>query len=69
MRALPGWTAKRGAEGLLTALDPGGTAWAFKVEDGSSRALRPALGQVLGIDSFRTVEVRNSLGETVGSIR
>lgn len=69
MRALPGWTAKRGAEGLLTALGPDGAAWAFKVEDGSSRALRPAIGQVLGIESFRTVDVRNTLGEVVGSIR
>ncbi len=69
MRALPGWIAKRGAEGLLTAVDPDGVGWAFKVEDGSTRALRPALGQVLGIDSFRTVDVRNTLGEVVGSIR
>jgi L-asparaginase II len=69
MRALPGWTAKRGAEGLFTALDPDGVGWAFKVEDGSTRALRPALAQVLGIDSFRTVDVRNTLGEVVGSIR
>jgi L-asparaginase II len=69
MGALPGWTAKRGAEGLLTALDPDGAGWAFKVEDGSSRALRPAIGQVLGIDSFRSVDLRNSLGEVVGSIR
>jgi L-asparaginase II len=69
MRALPAWTAKRGAEGLLTAIGPDGVAWAFKVEDGSSRALRPALGQVLGVDAFRTVDLRNSLGEVVGSIR
>jgi len=69
MRALPGWIAKRGAEGLLTALDPDGVGWAFKVEDGSTRALRPALGQVLGIDAFRAVDVRNTLGEVVGSIR
>ena len=69
MRALPGWMAKRGAEGLLTALAPDGVAWAFKTEDGSSRALRPAIGQVLGIDSFRTVDVRNTLGEVVGSVQ
>jgi L-asparaginase II len=69
MRALPGWMAKRGAEGLLTALGPDGVAWAFKSEDGSTRALRPALGQVFGIDSFRTVDVRNTLGEVVGSVR
>jgi len=68
MHALPGWVAKRGAEGLFTALSPDGVGWAFKVEDGSTRALRPALGQVLGIDAFRTVEVTNSLDEVVGSI-
>jgi L-asparaginase II len=67
MRELPGWFAKRGAEGLLCASD-GEVAWTFKVEDGSSRALRPALGLVLGIESFREVPVRNSLGEVVGSI-
>jgi len=69
MRALPGWTAKRGAEGLLTALAADGVGWAFKVEDGSARALRPAIGQVLGIESFRTVELRNTLGEIVGSLQ
>jgi L-asparaginase II len=68
MRALPGWVAKRGVEGLVTALSPDGVGWAFKVEDGATRALRPALGQVLGIEPFRTVEVTNSLGEVVGSI-
>ena len=69
MRALPGWIAKRGAEGLLCALAPDGVAWAVKVEDGAARALRPALGQLLGVDAFRSVPVRNSLGEVVGSIR
>ena len=69
MVALAGWIAKRGAEGLLCALSPDGAGWAFKVEDGASRALRPAIAQVLGLDAFRTVPVRNSLGETVGSIR
>jgi L-asparaginase II len=69
MTALPGWIAKRGAEGLLCARSPDGVGWAFKVEDGSSRALRPAIGRVLGIDAFRTVPVRNSLGEVVGSLR
>ncbi len=69
MRALPGWIAKRGAEGLLCALSPEGVGWAFKVADGTTRGLRPALGQVLGIDSFETVQLRNSLGEVVGSVR
>jgi L-asparaginase II len=67
MCARPGWFAKRGAEGLLCASD-GESAWTFKVEDGASRALRPAIGAVLGIESFRDVPVCNSLGEVVGSI-
>ena len=67
MRAMPGWFAKGGAEGLFCASD-GDHAWVLKVEDGSSRALRPALGQVFGIDAFREVELRNSRGEIVGSI-
>ena len=68
MRALPGWIAKRGAEGLLCARSPEGVAFAFKSEDGSSRALRPAIARVLGLDAFASVPVRNSLGEVVGSI-
>jgi L-asparaginase II len=69
MTAHPGWTAKRGAEGLLCARSPEGECFAFKVEDGSSRALRPAIAQVLGLDEFRTVELRNTRGEVVGSIQ
>jgi L-asparaginase II len=67
MRALPGWFAKGGAEGLFCASD-GDVAWTLKVEDGASRALRPALGQLFGIDDFREVQVRNSRGEVVGSV-
>jgi L-asparaginase II len=69
MLALPGWIAKRGAEGLFCAVSPDGVGWTFKVEDGASRALRPAMGEVLGLEAFRTVPVRNGLGEVVGSIR
>jgi L-asparaginase II len=69
MRALPGWIAKRGAEGLLCARAPDGVGWAFKVEDGAARALRPALAATLGIDEFRSVAVRNSRGEHVGEIK
>jgi L-asparaginase II len=69
MLALPGWVAKRGAEGLFCALSPDGVGWVFKVADGATRGLRPALGQVLDVDAFRTVAVRNSLDEVVGSIR
>jgi L-asparaginase II len=69
MLALPGWVAKRGAEGLLCARSPEGVGWAFKVEDGSSRALRPAIARMLDLDRFRSVPVGNSLGEIVGSIQ
>lgn len=48
MRALPGWTAKGGAEGLLCAAGPGGVGVALKVEDGGMRAVEPALADVLG---------------------
>jgi L-asparaginase II len=67
MRERPGWFAKRGAEGLFCVSD-GSTAWALKVEDGASRALRPALGKLFGIDAFREVAIRSSRGEVVGSI-
>jgi L-asparaginase II len=69
MRALPGWIAKRGAEGLFCARSPDGVGWAVKVEDGSSRALRPALGRLFGIDEFAEIVVDNSLGEHVGVVR
>ena len=67
MRARAGWFAKGGAEGLFCVSD-GTDAWTFKVADGATRGLRPAIAQVLGIDEFREVEVRNSCGEVVGSI-
>jgi L-asparaginase II len=67
MRARPGWFAKGGAEGLFCVSD-GRDAWAFKVDDGAFRALRPAIAAVLGVDAFREVEVHNSRGEVVGSI-
>lgn len=67
MHARPALVAKYGAEALLCISD-GETSWAFKVEDGGRRALVPAVASVLGIDELRTAEVRNSLGEVVGSI-
>ena len=47
MRQLDGWTAKGGAEGLLCACGPAGVGIALKVEDGSMRAMRPALAELL----------------------
>ena len=74
MRALPGWVAKGGAEGLLCAAGPDGTGLALKSEDGNGRALRPALAALLAqVDlildqSFSHVPVHNSRGEVVGEI-
>ena len=68
MRELDGWIAKGGAEGLFCAAHADGRGFALKSEDGSYRSLRPALGVVLGLDSFREVPMTNSLGETVGSV-
>ena len=44
MRARDGWIAKGGAEGLFCAAHDDGRGWALKTEDGSYRAIRPALG-------------------------
>lgn len=68
MRALPGFLAKRGAEGLLCAVSPDGRGYAFKVEDGNGRALRPVIAEVLGVESFARVPLENSRGELVGEI-
>jgi L-asparaginase II len=73
MRLLPGWVAKGGAEGLLCAAGPEGLGLALKVEDGSSRAVGPALAAVcagLGqpIEELASSPVENSRGEVVGAI-
>ncbi len=73
MQALPGWIAKGGAEGLLCAAGPGELGLALKVEDGSGRALRPALGSFLdslGLEAsaFGPVPIRNSRDEVVGEL-
>jgi L-asparaginase II len=74
MRALPGWIAKGGAEGLMCAASPDGLGVALKVEDGLGRAHRPALHEFLGRlgvelpEEFARVPVPNSHGETVGEI-
>ena len=73
MRELDGWTAKGGAEGLLCAAGPGGLGIALKIEDGSMRAMRPALAELLRRLGFETGELgveplENSLGEIVGEI-
>lgn len=73
MQALPGWTAKGGAEGLVCAVGPDGLGLALKAEDGGQRALRPALGSflaMLGLDgsAFGPVPVSNSHEEVVGVV-
>jgi L-asparaginase II len=74
MRALPGWIAKGGAEGLLCAGSPDGIGVALKSEDGIGRGQRPALASFLrplGLelpDDFARVAVRNAHGEVVGEI-
>lgn len=74
MEALPGWLAKRGAEGILCLLAPDGTGIALKVEDGAPRASKPALARVLaglGLDApaqLASTPLENSRGETVGEI-
>jgi L-asparaginase II len=70
MQALPGWTAKGGAEGLFCAASPGGLGVALKVEDGAHRALQPAVGSFLDLDgsAFGPVPVTNSRDEVVGVV-
>lgn len=68
MRARPGWIAKGGAEGLFCAASPDGRGIVLKSEDGSYRAIRPALGRFLGIEEFAHVPVTNSRGERVGEM-
>jgi L-asparaginase II len=73
MRALPGWIAKGGAEGLLCAAGPDGIGVALKAEDGSSRPHAPAVAaflQGLGVElpQLAVVPVTNSRGERVGEL-
>jgi L-asparaginase II len=76
LEALDGWVVKGGAEGLLCAGAPDGTAIALKAEDGASRPLWPAVAACLGrlgigLDrpQFVARPVENSRGERVGVIR
>jgi L-asparaginase II len=73
MRALPGWIAKGGAEGLLCAAG-NGVGVALKCEDGNGRALGPAASAFfrrldLDLGELAVTPVENSHGETVGEIR
>ena len=69
MRALPGWVAKGGAEGLICGVGADGAGFALKVGDGNQRALAPALASFFpGLDEFARVPVTNSRGEEVGEV-
>jgi L-asparaginase II len=74
MKALPGWIAKGGAEGLLCAAGPDGLGVALKAADGTHRALGPAAASFLGRlghtvgGSLPRTPVLNSHGERVGEI-
>jgi L-asparaginase II len=74
MRALPGWIAKGGAEGLMCAAGPDGLGVALKADDGSNRPMRPALHAFFGRlglelrDQFARVPVQNAHGEDVGEV-
>jgi L-asparaginase II len=72
MKALPGWIAKGGAEGLLCAAG-GGIGVALKAEDGNGRALGPAAAAFfrqldLDLGDLAVVPLENSRGELVGEI-
>ncbi|HUJ54872.1 MAG TPA: asparaginase [Gaiellaceae bacterium] len=72
MRAVPGWLAKGGAEGLLCAAGPG-IGVALKCADGAFRAHPPALAAFfaqLGIElpELAAVPLRNTRGDLVGEL-
>jgi L-asparaginase II len=73
MRALPGWFAKGGAEGLLCAAG-NGVGVALKSEDGNGRALGPAAAAFfarldLELNELSALPLENSRKERVGEIR
>ena len=73
MKALPGWIAKGGAEGLLCAAGDG-LGVALKSEDGNGRALGPAAaaffrGLGRDVSELEVLPLDNSRGERVGEIR
>ena len=56
MQTFDGWYSKGGAEALICAASTEGLSVALKVEDGSPRALRPALGSF--VDTLGSGRVR-----------
>jgi L-asparaginase II len=73
MKALPGWIAKGGAEGLLCAAG-GDVGVALKAEDGNGRALGPAAAAFFAqldfdLSDLAVTPIENSRGERVGDVR
>jgi L-asparaginase II len=73
MKALHGWIAKAGAEGLLCAAGEG-LGVALKSEDGDGRPLGPAAAAFfeqleLDLSQLAVVPIENSHGERVGDVR
>jgi L-asparaginase II len=73
MKALDGWIAKGGAEGLLCA-SGNGLGVALKCEDGNGRALGPAAAAFFGkldldLEELAVTPLENSRKERVGEIR
>lgn len=74
MRAHEGWIAKGGADGVMCAAGPRGLGLALKVEDGSVRAVGPALAAFVArlghpVEKLERASIENSRGEVVGEIR
>jgi L-asparaginase II len=73
LKALHGWIAKGGAEGLLCAAGDG-LGVTLKSEDGNGRALGPAAAAFLAqfdldLEHLAVVPIENSRGEVVGDVR
>ena len=73
MKALPGWTAKGGAEGLLCVSSADGLGLALKCADGAYRPLEQALNAFLAalgveVPGAAPEQVLNSRGEVVGEL-
>ncbi|MFF8959343.1 asparaginase [Streptomyces sp. NPDC014894] len=76
MREVPGALSKMGAEAVQAVALPDGRALAFKIDDGSGRALGPVLARalsLLGVDSPVVSRIGDAPllggGERVGEIR
>src|SRR6266498_3197434 len=73
MKALPGWIAKGGAEGLLCAAGEG-LGLALKAEDGNGRALGPAVAAFISrlgrnLSDLEVRPLENSRGDRVGELQ